>query len=297
MVPVAIALYSHVSNWNPDVAARADEGTRLIAQLAERMRSTPDDVQGWQLLANSYIALGRYQEAAEAYRQLWNRTPRPDNDLKVAYAESQILMNRGMLTGEAGKIIEEVLAAEPLNPKALWYGGLVALELGRADLVRTRWTSLLALKPPDRVAEVVREQLASIGGAGPPAQASAATSAGAAAGDGPSIKLNVTLGSGRSVTQLGPNAQLFIFARAPEGGPPLAVVRRPASDVPGEFTLSAANSMIPGRTIANYPEVTVVARLSATGQPTEQPGDLFAQAVVRPLDAAPVALVIDQVVQ
>ena len=59
---------------------------------------------------------------------------------------------------EAGKIIEEVLAAEPLNPKALWYGGLVALELGRADLVRTRWTSLLALKPPDRVAEVVREQ-------------------------------------------------------------------------------------------------------------------------------------------
>ena len=70
MVPVAIALYSHVSNWNPDVAARADEGTRLIAQLAERMRSTPDDVQGWQLLANSYIALGRYQEAAEAYRQL-----------------------------------------------------------------------------------------------------------------------------------------------------------------------------------------------------------------------------------
>jgi hypothetical protein len=37
--------------------------------------------------------------------------------------------------------------------------------------------------------------------------------------------------------------------------------------------------------------------LSASGQPTEQPGDLFAQAVVRPTDTAPVALVIDQVVQ
>ncbi len=119
----------------------------------------------------------------------------------------------------------------------------------------------------------------------------------AAETNGPTIKLNVTLGAGRSAQQLGPNAQLFIFARAPEGGPPLAAVRRPASAVPGEFTLSAANSMIPGRTIANYPEVTVVARLSASGQPTEQPGDLFAQAVVRPAEGAAVALVIDQVVQ
>ncbi len=67
--------------------------------------------------------------------------------------------------------------------------------------------------------------------------------------------------------------------------------------MPGEFTLSAADSMIPGRTIANHAEVTVVARLSASGQPTEQPGDLFAQAVVRPAEGAPVALVIDQVVQ
>ena len=107
----------------------------------------------------------------------------------------------------------------------------------------------------------------------------------------------MTLGAGRSAAQLGPNAQLFIVALAPEGGPPLAAVRRPPSAVPGEFTLSAANSMIPGRTIANYPEVTVVARLSASGQPTAQPGDLFAQAVVRPAEGAAVALVIDQVVQ
>ena len=99
------------------------------------------------------------------------------------------------------------------------------------------------------------------------------------------------------MAQLGPNAQLFIFARAPEGGPPLAVIRQPATAVPGEFTLSDANSMIQGRSLSNYEELTVVARLSASGQPTEQPGDWFAQTAFRPKEGGSVALVIDQVVQ
>jgi cytochrome c-type biogenesis protein CcmH len=75
------------------------------------------------------------------------------------------------------------------------------------------------------------------------------------------------------------------------------VIRQPASAVPGQFTLSDANSMIPGRSLAAYDELTLVARLSASGQPGEQPGDWFAQTVVRPSDGGPVALVIDQVVQ
>jgi cytochrome c-type biogenesis protein CcmH len=99
------------------------------------------------------------------------------------------------------------------------------------------------------------------------------------------------------LADLGPAAQLFIIARAPEGGPPIAVIRRPPSAVPGEFSLSDANSMIQGRSLAAYPELTVVARLSRSGQPTAQPGDWQAEAVVRPGDSQTVALVIDQVVQ
>jgi cytochrome c-type biogenesis protein CcmH len=297
VVPVAFLLYKQVSNWNPAFEARLHEGQRLVAELAARLQRTPDDVQGWRLLANSYMALGRYDEGLAAYEQLLKRTAQPDEDLKLAYAEAQILTDRNTLTGEAGKLIEEVLAAEPANPKALWYGGLVALELGRQDLVRTRWTSLLALNPPEQVADVVRSQLAAIGGPTPGGAAAPAQGGQAAAAAGPKIDLTVTLGAGRSVDQLGPNAQLFVLAQAPGGGPPLAVIRAPPTAVPGKFTLSEANSMIQGRTIANFAEVTVVARLSVNGQPTAQPGDWFAQAVVRPAEGNPVALVIDQVVQ
>jgi cytochrome c-type biogenesis protein CcmH len=298
VVPAAVGLYRHVSNWNPAVEARIHEGARLVSELAARLEQRPDDLEGWRLLANSYMALGRYDDGRDAYQQLWKRTAQPDNELKLAYAESEILTDRSTLTGEAGKLVEEVLAAEPTNPKALWYGGLVALELGRQDLVRSRWTSLLAMNPPEQVADVVRQQLGQVGGPMPGlATPPAAQTAGQTAPAGPKIDLTVTLGAGRAVDQLGPNAQLFVLAQAPEGGPPLAVIRAPPSAVPGKFTLSEANSMIQGRSIANYPEVTVVARLSATGQPLPQPGDWFAQAVVRPNDGNPVALVIDQVVQ
>jgi cytochrome c-type biogenesis protein CcmH len=166
----------------------------------------------------------------------------------------------------------------------------VALELGRDDDVRSRWSRLLTMNIPEEVTRVVRMQLAEL-------DAAAAQSAQPSAPIGPAIKVSVTLGEGRVVSALGPNAQLFIIARAPEGGPPIAVIRQPASVLPGEFSLSDANSMIAGRSLASYPEITVIARLSRSGQPTAQPGDWEAQAVVRPNGGAAVALIIDQVVQ
>jgi cytochrome c-type biogenesis protein CcmH len=280
-----------VSNFDPELASRVSRESALLGQLANHLETNPNDLEGWRLLAASYIQLGRYDEGRAAYQRVWALTRQPDDELKIAYAESQILADRATLTGEAGRLVEEVLATSPGHPKALWYGGWVALELGRDDAVRTRWTTLLALNPPQDVARIVENQLAGLGGA------ASAGAEGAPAPVGPEIKLSVTLGPERSLAALGPGAQLFIMALAPEGGPPIAVIRRPPSAVPGEFSLSDANSMIEGRSLAAYPEVVVVARLSRSGQPTAQPGDWQAEAVVRPSEAPLVALVIDEVVQ
>jgi cytochrome c-type biogenesis protein CcmH len=287
IAPLAIVLYLYVSDFDPQLAERASRETELLEQLVRHLESNPDDREGWRLLATSYMQLGRYEQGRAAYQRLWALTREPDDALKLAYAESQILAERASLAGEAGRLVEEVLATRPDDWKALWYGGHVALELGRSDDARARWTTLLAMPLPEPLADSVRAQLAALGGEGgasPPVS-------------GPEIKLSVTLGPGLSLADLGPAAQLFIIARAPEGGPPIAVIRRPPSAVPGEFSLSDANSMIQGRSLAAYPELTVVARLSRSGQPTAQPGDWQAEAVVRPGDSQTVALVIDQVVQ
>jgi cytochrome c-type biogenesis protein CcmH len=291
IAPLAYGLYAYVSNWDPELTARATRGEEILQQLASHLEDNPNDLEGWRLLAASYMQLGRYDEGRAAYQRLWDLTPQPDDELKVAYAESQILADRGALTGDAGRLVEEVLTTSPGHLKALWYGGFVALELGRDDVVRSRWTSLLARNPPEDIARIVQGQLAELGGGAPVGAQTAEAPV------GPEIKLSVSLGSGRSLAALGPNAQLFIIARAPEGGPPIAVIRRPPSAVPGEFSLSDANVMLQGRSLAAYPEVVVVARLSQSGQPTAQAGDWQAEALVRPSEEPTVALVIDEVVQ
>jgi cytochrome c-type biogenesis protein CcmH len=290
IVPIAFVVYTAVTNWDPDAAHRAEEGERAVAQLAERLKRTPDDVAGWLLLARTYMALDRHVEGRDAYREAWLRLPVRDNELKAAYAEAQVLADRAALTGDAGRLFEEVLVSDPNNVRALWYGGLVAIEAGREDDLVARWSRLAQLdETPAELRNFVQTQLAALRTPAPPSGGEAAR--------GPQITLSVTLGAGRAIDQLGPNAALFIFAQAPGGGPPVAVIRRPAAAVPGEFTLSDANSMIPGRSLGDFDELTLVARLSRSGQAPEQPGDWKAQTVIRPKEGGAVALVIDQVVQ
>lgn len=301
IAPLALGMYTLVSDWDAEDAERAAQeaahvaeqmtlADRLIAELEARVASNPSDATTWGVLGGVYVQLGRYAQAQAAYERLWALTPEPDDELKLAYAEAQILAEQTTLVGDAARLVEEVLATRPQDSKALWYGGLVAFERGQNDVARQRFTALVAVDP--RAADIVRDRLEALGDAG-----GAPSGQGGAAASGPSIKLSVALGAGRSVAELGPSAQLFIIARAPEGGPPIAVIRRPPSAVPGEFTLSDADSMIAGRSLASYAEIAVVARLSRTGQPIEQPGDWFAQTTVRRGEPGTVALVIDEVVQ
>jgi hypothetical protein len=67
--------------------------------------------------------------------------------------------------------------------------------------------------------------------------------------------------------------------------------------VPGEFVLSDANAMIPGRSLGDFQELELVARISTSGQPQEQPGDLYAEQAFHPGEDTSAELVIDKVVQ
>jgi tetratricopeptide (TPR) repeat protein len=67
---------------------------------------------------------------------------------------------------------------------------------------------------------------------------------------------------------------VFVFARAPGGGPPLAAKRFKASALPAQFRLDDADAMVPGRTLSGTAEVQVLARLSASGSAMRQPGDI-----------------------
>jgi cytochrome c-type biogenesis protein CcmH len=293
-VPVAIGLYLAVTSWNPTGPAGASPEERaMVAQLAAKMVENPDDVAGWRLLGRSYMVLGEYALGRQAYVEAWNRTPVPDNELKLALAEALILTDRASVNAEGGQLVEEVLRAEPDNQRALWYGGLVAMELGRTDLARARWTRFLAFNPPEEVAGTIRRLLAQL-----PADAAGEGGVGAAQGAdaGFALELAISVAAELPLASVGPDASLFIFARAPGERAPVAVIREPVSALPGKFVLSDRNVMIAGRSLTGFPELALVARVSLSGQPAEQSGDFYAEASFRQGDDTQIALVIDKVV-
>jgi cytochrome c-type biogenesis protein CcmH len=74
--------------------------------------------------------------------------------------------------------------------------------------------------------------------------------------------------------RIGPQAAVFVVARAAQGGPPLAAVRLPLATWPLSFRLDDSMAMIPGSVLSGQRAVALVARISASGNPIAQPGDL-----------------------
>ncbi|MEE3197383.1 MAG: tetratricopeptide repeat protein [Pseudomonadota bacterium] len=280
IVPAAFFLYSITSSWNsseitpgPGTESSLPPVAEMVANLAERLKNNSDDADGWRLLGQSYMALGNYPEARSAFREAWARTPVADDELKLALGEAEVLSNQESLSSsEVGSLFEEVLELQPMNPRALWYGGLVALATEREGLARQRWAGLLTLNPPEEVAKIIREQFVDLGNSAPkPAQSNTNKV------DGAVIALNISVDETLSSDTLSAKSALFIFAQAPEGGPPLAVIRESITAVPGTFFLSDQDAMIPGRSLADFEVLNIVARLSITGQPIQQPGDLYGE--------------------
>jgi cytochrome c-type biogenesis protein CcmH len=93
-----------------------------VRSLAQRLEENPDNLEGWILLARSYIAAGQYQDAAEAYRRALDLSGnRPD--LAGAYGETLVAAAGGIVTPEAHKVFEEMIRTQPDNGYMAGDGG------------------------------------------------------------------------------------------------------------------------------------------------------------------------------
>jgi cytochrome c-type biogenesis protein CcmH len=261
-----------------------------VGELEARLAANPGDRDGWLLLGSAYTALGRPDDAIAAYTEANRLAGGRDPDARLGVAEAQLLKDRAAITGDAGVTIEAVLAEVPDNPKALWYGGLVALARGDTAAAERRWTDLLARSPPPRIREIVEAQLAELRGEG---AAPAAPPVAAAGGPTVTVRIEVDAAIGPALRD---GAPLFVFVRDAAGGPPLAVVRRESAALPLVVTLSDADVMIPGRSLANLGAARIVARVANGGEPVARPGDAFGEAEWRPASGSEVRVRIDRLV-
>jgi cytochrome c-type biogenesis protein CcmH len=295
-IPAATALlYAMVSTYPWPGRAAAPESPAMadasIGALQRRVSEQPDDAPGWLRLGQAYLAAERFTEARNAYQRAMALAP-GDPDARLGWAEAAILADRTALAGDAGKIVEEVVAQDPANPRALWYGGMIALERGATDVARDRWQRLLALSPPEQVRQIIEVRLAELAG-------SAGTTAAAPAdGGSPGLRLAVRISIAPGLaSRIRPSAPLFLIARHPDRpGPPLAVVRRESQSLPATVEITDADVMVPGQTLGDVVQMKLTARVSNGGDATATSGDVFGEIVWSRGHPGPLEITMDRVV-
>jgi len=113
----------------------------------------------------------------------------------------------------------------------------------------------------------------------------------------PGIRVRIRLGSELDVQDFGSEAALFLFARSAAAGPPVAVLRRQVTELPGDFVLTDDNAMLPGTSLGDFAELKIVARISRAGVAEAQSGDYFGEALSRPGTKTLVSVSIDRIVK
>jgi cytochrome c-type biogenesis protein CcmH len=84
----------------------------MIEQLAARLETTPEDIEGWRMLGWSYFNTARYEEAATAYARAVELDP-GSAELKLLYKEAKAK------AAESGNLE----TASPLQTEAVGRGG------------------------------------------------------------------------------------------------------------------------------------------------------------------------------
>lgn len=271
----------------------------MVAKLAARMEKEPDNVQGWTMLARSYVVLGRYQEAVEAFRHLSQRAPQ-DAQLYADWADALGGAQNGTLLGEPETLIGKALALDAHNVKALALAGTVAFEKQDYKGATQQWEKILALLPPD--AELARSVRASVDEARakagmpalpPVAMASAAVAAPSPAGAESPLHVSGEVRLDAKVAALvEPDDTLFIFARPAQGGRPLAALRLTAAQLPAHFDFSGVPLIGGAQDVPA--EVVVGARISRSGNAIPVAGDPESPAQTVKRDASGLVLGIDR---
>lgn len=303
----------------------------LIEKLAQRLKESPTDAEGWAMLGRSYSVLGRHTEAIPAYRKVIEL--RPDDAQGHADLADALGSAAGKkLDGEPEQLIAKALKIDPDNVKALSLDGTIAFNRGKHAQAAKQWERALtriepgselarqlqgaldearqraglpplapaaAAAPAPSLADLAKgEPSAASGGAEPTGKVPAIVEQQATAAPGAgSISGQVTLDKALQA-KASPDDTLFVFARPISGSrAPLAILRKQVKDLPLKFTLDDSLSMSPQMRLSAAGEVVVGARISKAGTAMSQPGDLQGQVAKVKVGTKDLQLVIGEVVR
>ncbi len=291
---------------NPHAGDKLPPVEEMVAKLEAHLKDNPDDAQGWYLLGRSYMTMRQYDKAADAMRRVLELEGESAKVL-MQLADALAMQKDGRIQGEAARLIKRALALDPDLPEARWMAGIAAEQAGQFEAAIRHWQHALKLLDDAESRQILTQAISRAAnklGKDPAqflAQASApaarpAAQKGGNKGGAATARITVQVRLADEVAaQAAPDDTVFVFAKAASGPPmPLAAAKLKVRDLPATVTLDDSQAMLPNLKLSQFDTVVVSARVSKSGSPAAQAGDLAsASQTLQPAEQPTTTLRID----
>ena len=128
--------------------SRSEVLANALAEARQTVANAPDKVEGWLRLAMAAAAVGDNDSELDALRTALDLTA-GDPSIKAMLAEALSRAADGQITIPARNLIDQVLAANPNEPRALYMAGLAAYQDENFADALALWQRLYNQSRPD----------------------------------------------------------------------------------------------------------------------------------------------------
>lgn len=127
-----------------DIAAQSLDLDTAVSRIEQQLAANPGDVRGWAVIAPAYTEMGRFADAAQAYRrviELSGVTPK----LQTSLAEALLLEANGAGSEEAMSLLRAAADGNPADPLPRLYLAAELTRTGDYAEAAQAWQNALAL--------------------------------------------------------------------------------------------------------------------------------------------------------
>ena len=273
---------------------------QLIARLKQNLEENPDNPEGWMMLGRTLKSMQQYPEALSAIEKADKLLP-GSPVIMVELAEAQLFASGNpIMDGDIYQLLTDAVSMDPQQQKGLWLLGMAESQAGNYKTAIGYWTTLQGmLDPSSGAAQTVAQQIETAKG-----QTSGEVTTGevGVADENPENQvatasaIPVDLSLNDSLPPAPASSVLFVFVHpAGQRGMPLAVKRISGPVFPLSISLSDADTLRPGSSLAEHKQLDISARVSLTGVANAASGDYQANVVTVDSDSTTsIVLTFDQ---
>ena len=130
-------------------AEKAGDLEAMIYKVEQHLQKNPGDVTGWEVILPSYKAMGRFDDAARAMREIIRLKGGGTADQFADLAETLMFAGNGLMPADAMTAAQEAVKLDPKNAKARYYVALGLSQDNQHEAALAAFQSLLADAPAD----------------------------------------------------------------------------------------------------------------------------------------------------